>query len=104
MNSCSLSTHDSAVHCTDSFTYEVIITEIKYVVECELSAWWISIICMPLRTSKKKGKANPVTEREGPYVCKTSRFAHILDNRITDGGDAYRLPFASRKIPRAHFS
>jgi hypothetical protein len=36
---------------------------------------------------KKKGKAIPVTGREGPLGCETSRLPHFLDNRLTDGGE-----------------
>jgi hypothetical protein len=35
----------------------------------------------------KKGKAIPVTGREGPQGCETSRLPHFLDNRLTDGGE-----------------
>jgi hypothetical protein len=34
-----------------------------------------------------KGKAIPVTGREGPYGCETSRLPHYLDNRLTDCGE-----------------
>jgi hypothetical protein len=34
----------------------------------------------------KKGKAIPVTGREGPLGCERSRLPHLLDNRVTDGG------------------
>jgi hypothetical protein len=37
------------------------------------------------------GKVIPVTDRGGPYVCKTSRLPHFLDNRLTDGGDVLSL-------------
>jgi hypothetical protein len=30
-------------------------------------------------------KAIPVTGREGPEGCETSRLPHFLDNRLTDG-------------------
>jgi hypothetical protein len=39
----------------------------------------------------KKGKANPVTGREGPYGCETSRFQHFLDSRLTDGDEVVSL-------------
>jgi hypothetical protein len=39
----------------------------------------------------KKGKAVPVTGREGPYVCERSRLPHFLDNRLIDGGKAVSL-------------
>jgi hypothetical protein len=34
-----------------------------------------------------KGKAIPVTAREGTLGYETSRFPHLLDNRLTDGGE-----------------
>jgi hypothetical protein len=37
-----------------------------------------------------KGKAVPVTGREGPYGGETLRFPHFLDNRLTDGGEVVR--------------
>jgi hypothetical protein len=53
-----------------------------------------------------KGKATPVTGREGPLVCDTSRLPHFLDNRLTDGGEVVSLTcrphFISRKIPGTH--
>jgi hypothetical protein len=45
---------------------------------------------------KEKDKAIPVTGREGPYGCDTSRLQHSLDNRLTDGGEAVRL---MRRLP-----
>jgi hypothetical protein len=55
----------------------------------------------------KKGKAIPVTGREGPSGCETSRLLYFLDNRLTDGGKVFshtrRPPFTSRKIPGTHF-
>jgi hypothetical protein len=54
-----------------------------------------------------KGKAIPVTGREGPWGCETSRLSHFLDNWLTDGGEVVSLtcrpPFTPRKIPGAHF-
>jgi hypothetical protein len=36
----------------------------------------------------KKGKAVPVTGREGLEGCERSRLPHLLDdNRLTDGGE-----------------
>jgi hypothetical protein len=52
----------------------------------------------------KKGKAIPVTGREG---CETSRLPLFLDNRLTDGGEVVSLtrrpPFIPRNIPGTHF-
>jgi hypothetical protein len=54
----------------------------------------------------QKGKAIPVTGREGPYSCETSRPSHFLDNRLTDDGEVVSLirrpPFIPRKIPGTH--
>jgi hypothetical protein len=49
-----------------------------------------------------KGKAIPVTGREGPYGCETSRVPHFLDNRLTDGGevDSLKLRTDQRAEPR----
>jgi hypothetical protein len=38
-----------------------------------------------------KGKAIPVTGREGPEGCETSRLPHFLDNRLTDGCEVVSL-------------
>jgi hypothetical protein len=47
-------------------------------------------------------KLVPVTDREGPGVCDTSRLPHFLDNRLTDGGEVVsltrRLPFTPQGI------
>jgi hypothetical protein len=40
---------------------------------------------MPLR------KVIPVTGREGPYGCETSRLQRFLDNRLIDGGEVVSL-------------
>jgi hypothetical protein len=49
----------------------------------------------------KKGKATPVTGREGTLGCETSRLPHFLDNRLTDGGEVVSLtrrpPFTSQE-------
>jgi hypothetical protein len=42
---------------------------------------------VPLRL----GKALPLTGREGPLGCETSRLPHFLDNRLTDGGEVVSL-------------
>jgi hypothetical protein len=38
-----------------------------------------------------KGKAIPVTGREGPYGRESARLPHLLDNRLTDGGGVVSL-------------
>jgi hypothetical protein len=57
---------------------------------------------------KKTGKAVPVTGREGPYGCETSRLPYFIDIRRTDGGEVVSLkrrpPFTPRKIPGTNFS
>jgi hypothetical protein len=44
-----------------------------------------------------ESKDIPVTGREGPYSCETSRLPHFLHSRLTDGVKfvslTYRLPF-----------
>jgi hypothetical protein len=40
---------------------------------------------------RKKCKAVPLTGREGPYGCETSRLSHFLDNRLTDGAEVVSL-------------
>jgi hypothetical protein len=55
----------------------------------------------------KKGKAIPVTGREGPWSCETLRLQHFLDNRLTDDGEdvspTRQPPFTPRNIPGSHF-
>jgi hypothetical protein len=50
----------------------------------------------------ERGKAIPVTGREGPYGCKTLKVPHFLDNRLTDGRKVvsltHRPPLTPRKI------
>jgi hypothetical protein len=41
--------------------------------------------------SIKKCKAIPVTGREGPLGCETSRLPHFLDNMLTDGSEVVSL-------------
>jgi hypothetical protein len=52
--------------------------------------------------NQKKGKAIPLTGREGPEGCETSRLPHFIVNRLTDGGEVVsptcQLPFTPRKI------
>jgi hypothetical protein len=38
-----------------------------------------------------KSKAFPVTGREGPWGCGTSRLSHFLAGRLTDGGQVVSL-------------
>jgi hypothetical protein len=51
--------------------------------------------------------AVPVTVRGGPQGRETSRLLHLLDNRLTDGGEVVSLtrrpPFTPQKIPGTHF-
>jgi hypothetical protein len=53
-----------------------------------------------------KGKAIPVTGREGPQVCERPRLPHFLDNWLTDGSAVVSLTlrplFTPRKIPGTH--
>jgi hypothetical protein len=62
---------------------------------------------MATGSHSKRGKAIPVTGREGPQGCETSRLSHFLDNRLTDGDEVVSLtrrpPFTPRKIPGTHF-
>jgi hypothetical protein len=48
---------------------------------------------LPSSTYSKrvKGKAVPVTGREGPQGCQTSRLPHFLHNRLTDVGEVASL-------------
>jgi hypothetical protein len=52
-------------------------------------------------------KAIPVVGRGSPQGCETSRLPHVLDSRLTDGGEVVSLtrrpPFTLRKIPGTHF-
>jgi hypothetical protein len=56
---------------------------------------------------KKKGKAIPVTGREGPKGYERSRLPHFIDNRFKGGSKVVSLmrrsPFTARKIPGTHF-
>jgi hypothetical protein len=50
----------------------------------------------------KRGQDIHVKDHGGPYGCETSRFPHLLDNRLTDGGEVSltcRSPFTPRKFP-----
>jgi hypothetical protein len=37
------------------------------------------------------GKTIPVTDREGPQGCETSRLPHFIDSWLTDGGEVVSL-------------
>jgi hypothetical protein len=54
-----------------------------------------------------KGKAIPVTGREGPWGSEMYRLPHFLENRLSDGDEDVSLtrrpPFTPRKIPGTHF-
>jgi hypothetical protein len=39
----------------------------------------------------RKGKAVPVTGREGPWRCERSRLPHLLESRLIDGGKVVSL-------------
>jgi hypothetical protein len=60
-----------------------------------------------LEYCKVKGKAIPVTGREGPQGSEMSRFQCFLDNRLTDGSKDVSLtlqpPFTPGKILGTHF-
>jgi hypothetical protein len=47
-----------------------------------------------------KGKAILVTGSGGPWGCETSRFAHFLDSRLTDGGKVVSLTFRPPFTPQ----
>jgi hypothetical protein len=59
------------------------------------------VLCQCQTGAGQKGKIIPVTGREDPYSCETSRLPHLLDNRLTDGGEVIRLtcrpPFTSQE-------
>jgi hypothetical protein len=55
----------------------------------------------------RKRKAIPVTGREDPWGCETSRLSHFLDDRLTDGDEFVSLTrrplFTPKKFPGNHF-
>jgi hypothetical protein len=61
----------------------------------------VTVPFLPYIKGKVKGKAIPVTGREDPEGCETSRFPHFLDNRLTDGGEVIsptrRPPFSPQE-------
>jgi hypothetical protein len=50
----------------------------------------------------KKGKATPVTDRDGPWGCERLRHPHFLDNRLTDGGEVVSLTRRPRFTPQEY--
>jgi hypothetical protein len=48
----------------------------------------------------KKGKDIPVAVRGGPQGCVTSRPAHFLDNRFTNGGEVVSLMHGPHLYPQ----
>jgi hypothetical protein len=88
----------------------------KFIPHCKI--WWLyytyalKFLFLLLVSNTRtqivgKGKAIPVTGREGPEGCETSRLPHFLGNRLTDGGEVVSLTrrpaFTPRKIPGTHF-
>jgi hypothetical protein len=68
---------------------------------------WTQNMSVYYEEEKVKGKAVPVTEREGPKGCKTSRLLHFVwtigskmavRSALRAGG-----PLPPRKIPGTHF-
>jgi hypothetical protein len=47
------------------------------------------LVTLVSKRVKEKGKAIPVTGRECPQGCETSRLPHFLDNQLTDGGEVF---------------
>jgi hypothetical protein len=39
----------------------------------------------------ERGKVIPIIGHEGSYDCETSRLPHLLENRLTDGGEVVSL-------------
>jgi hypothetical protein len=67
---------------------------------CSKLREWISF--MNLASSghlKIKVKANPITDRGGPWGCERSRLTHFLDNRLTDGSEVVSLTCLPSFIP-----
>jgi hypothetical protein len=52
---------------------------------------WDGRVTMYMWTILLKGKAVPVTSREGPWGCERSRRPHFLDKRLMDGGEVVSL-------------
>jgi hypothetical protein len=55
--------------------------------------------CCTYKKVLYKGKAIPVTGREGPYGSETSRLPHFLDSRFTDDGEVFSLKRPSLFTP-----
>jgi hypothetical protein len=43
------------------------------------------------KKERKRGKAIPLTGRSGQQGCDTSRLPHLLENRVTDGGEVISI-------------
>jgi hypothetical protein len=48
-------------------------------------------------------KAISVTGRGGPWCCETSRLQHLLDSRLTDGGEIVSLTRRPPFTPQEDF-
>jgi hypothetical protein len=56
---------------------------------CEVK--WSEVKVLNVDGKVKKGKAIPVTGREGPQGFEMSRFPYFLENTLTDGGKVVSL-------------
>jgi hypothetical protein len=72
----------------------------KYLPFCTASRPRVELICIV--TAVKKGQDIPVSGRGGPQGCETSRLPHLLDNRLTDGGEVVSL-IPDRPLPPGRF-
>jgi hypothetical protein len=61
-------------------------------------AQWGYIFSVSRTVFEVIGKAIPVTGREGPYGCETSRLPHFLDNRLTGSCEVVSLTRRSAAI------
>jgi hypothetical protein len=50
------------------------------------SFFFFFVICVHVINCRVKKKSIPLSGREGPYCCETSRPPHFLDIRLTDDG------------------
>jgi hypothetical protein len=81
--------------CISITEHEVSDTAVREAVS--ILVYWMYVIHCRLHCHKGKGKTIAVTGREGPYVCETSRFSHLLDNQLTDGSQV--VSFTRQAIP-----